>query len=292
MILVGENINMLSKSVGPILKERSKQALQDLAQSQVKASMDYLDVNIGPARKDGPELMEWAVTAIQETVAVPLSLDTTNQLAMEAGLKVHQGRAIINSISAQSGRPEWGLPLVKKYGATMVGLLWGDEGMPRDANERAALAVDLIYKANQAGISNPDIWIDPIVTPITVEIGQVKACVEFMSMLQELAPECKSIVGLSNISHGVPDHLRPVLNRTYLMMLMKYGIAAAIVDAFDGELIQIARGNRPELVALVHRVMDGERPDLNTLTEEEAKYVKTFRVLLGETLYSHSWLEI
>jgi len=164
--------------------------------------------------------------------------------------------------------------------------------MPRDANERCMLAVDLIYKANEQGISNERIWIDPIVTPISGEINQVKACFEFMSMLQEIAPGCKSIVGLSNISNGTPDNLRPYLNRTNLIMLMKYGLHAAIVDAFDTELIDIARGRRGELVSMVHKMMDGEIPDIASLNSEDLKYYKTVRVLKGESLYSHSWLEV
>jgi cobalamin-dependent methionine synthase I len=174
----------------------------------------------------------------------------------------------------------------------MIGLLWGVEGMPRDANERCALAVDIVYKANQMGIPNEDIWIDPIASPVSVEINQVKACVEFMTMLGEVCPGCKSTVGLSNISNGAPVHLRPILNRTYLIMLMRYGLYSAIVDAFDDELVKIARGQMPEIVALVYRVMDGEKPDLAKLSKKEVEYVKTVRVLTGETLYSHSWLEI
>jgi 5-methyltetrahydrofolate corrinoid/iron sulfur protein methyltransferase len=174
----------------------------------------------------------------------------------------------------------------------MIGLLWGVEGMPRDANERCMLAVDLVYKANEQGIANENIWIDPIVTPVSGEINQVKACFEFMSMLKDVAPGCKSIVGLSNISNGTPDNLRPYLNRTNLMMLMKYGLHAAIVDAFDTELIDIARGRKPNLMHLVHKMMDGEKPDSSTLNPEEVKYAKTVRVLTGESLYSHSWLDI
>ncbi|MBA7476627.1 hypothetical protein ES707_12018 [subsurface metagenome] len=174
----------------------------------------------------------------------------------------------------------------------MIGLLWGAEGMPRDANERAVLAVDIVYQGNERGIPNENIWIDPIASPVSVEINQVKSCVEFMAMLGEIAPGCKSTVGLSNVSNGTPTHLRPWLNRTYMIMLMKYGLYSAIVDAFDTDLIKIARGERPEIVDLVHRVMDGEKPDLSSLTEEEIKYVKTVRVLTGESLYSHSWLEI
>lgn len=290
MVLIGENINIMSKTIGPALKERNPKPIQELAKAEVETGVDYLDVNIGPARKAGNELMSWIVKTVQEVTDKPLSLDTTNLAAMEAGLKAHKGRALINSISL--ARMDEELPLAKKYNAYMIGLLWGKEGMPRDANERAVLAVDLIYKANQMGIPSQDIWIDPIVTPVSVEINQVKACLEFMSMLGDIAPECKSTVGLSNISNGTPANLRPYLNRTYLMMLMKYGLYSAIVDAFDSELIKIARGEKPGLVDLVHRIMDGEKPDLSSLTEEEVKYVKTVRVLTGESLYSHSWLEI
>ena len=290
MVLIGENLNIMSQTIGPALKERNPKPIQELAKAE--ADVDYIDLNIGPARKAGDELMEWVVKTVQEVTDKSLSLDTTNPVAMEAGLKVCKGKALINSISLQPDRLEQGLPLVKKYNAAMVGLLWGAEGMPRDAAERGILVADLMYKASEAGIPYEDIWIDPILTPVSVEINQVKACFEFMSMLKDIAPECKSTIGLSNISNGTPHHLRPYLNRTCMMMLMRYGLYSAIVDAFDAELISIARGERPEIVALVHRVMDGDKPDLSSLTEEEAKYVKTVRVLTGETLYSHSWLEI
>lgn len=290
MILIGENINIMSQTIGPALKGRDPKPVQELARAEVKAGIDYLDINIGPARKAGDALMEWAVKTVQEVTSKPLSLDTTNPIAMEAGLKVHKGKALINSISP--ARYEDELPMAKKYNADMIGLLWGLEGMPRDAAERGVIAVDLIYNANEKGILTENIWIDPIASPISVEINQVKACVEFMSMLSDIAPGCKSTVGLSNISNGSPAHLRPWLNRTYMMMLMKYGLYSAIVDAFDSDLIKIARGKRPELVNLVHRMMDGERPSFSSLSEEEVKYAKTVRVLLGETLYSHSWLDI
>jgi cobalamin-dependent methionine synthase I len=211
---------------------------------------------------------------------------------MEAGLKVAKNVPLMNSISLQPDRMEQGLTLAKKYNADLIGLLWGAEGMPRDANERAMHAVDFVYKANQLGIPNEKIWIDPIVSPISVEINQVKACIEFMMMLAEIAPGCRSVVGLSNISNGTPNNLRPWLNRTYLMMLMRHGLYSAIVDAFDTDLIKIARGERADIVNVVHRVMDGEKPDLTSLTEEQVKYVKSTRVLTGESLYSHSWLEI
>ncbi len=289
MILIGENINVISKTIGPALKERNPKPIQDLAKAMT--DVDYLDINVGPARKAGDELMEWAVKTVQEVTDKPLSLDTTNAAAIEAGLKVHKGRAIINSISLVRMGEE--LPLVKNYDADFIGLLWGREGMPRDEAERGIIAVELMYTASEMGITNEVIWFDPIVTPASnVDTNQVGPCLEFMKMLPDLAPGSKSAVGLSNVSNGTPTELRPYLNRTYLMMLMKYGLHSAIVDAFDSELIDIARGRKTELVDLIHRVMDGERPDLSSLGGEEVKYVKTVRVLMGESLYSHSWLEV
>ena len=292
MILVGENINVISKTIGPAMKEKMAAPIQKLAEAEAEAGIDYLDLNIGPARKGGDELMHWLVNTVQEVTDKPLSLDTTNSSATEAGLKACKGKVLINSVSLQPERLEAILPLTRKYNADVIGLLWGVEGMPRDANERCMLAVDLVYKANEMGIANENIWIDPIVTPISVDTIQVKAGLEFMSMLAEIAPGCKSIVGLSNVSNGAPAHLRPYLNRTYMAMLMKYGIYSAIVDAFDSELIRLARGEMPEIISLVHGLMDGDKPDITSMNLKETEYVKTFRVLNGETLYSDSWLEI
>ena len=291
MILIGENINITATATGPAMRERNPEPIQKMAKDEADAGVDYLDINIGPARKGGDEFMAWMVNTVQEAADKPLSLDTTNALAMEAGLKVHKGRALINSISLP--RMEEELPLVTKYGAEFIALLWGREGMPRDAAERGMIAAEMVYKANEMGISNEHIWFDPIATPAgNVDTNQVKPCLEFMSMLQDIAPGSKSTVGLSNISNGTPTHLRPYLNRTYLIILMKHGLHSAIVDAFDPELIDIAKGKKPELVKLVHRILDGEKPDPSSLSEEEVKYVKTVKVLTGESLYSHSWLEV
>ena len=292
VVCVGENINVMSKTIGPAMKERQAAPILEMAKYQEKAGIDYLDLNIGPSRKAGQEVMDWIVKLVQGAVNKPLSLDTTNPDAMEAGLTAHKGKPIINSVSLQPERLERVLPMAKNYNAHVIGLLWGKEGMPRDANERAAMAVDFIYQANTLGIPTEDIWIDPIVSPVSVEINQVLSCLEFMSMLKDIAPEAKSIVGLSNISNGTPNHLRPVLNRTYLVMLMKYGLHSAIVDAYDQELLSIAKGGMPEIVSLVHRVMDGDEPDPKKLTPKELEYLKSTKVLLGKTLYSLSWLEL
>jgi 5-methyltetrahydrofolate corrinoid/iron sulfur protein methyltransferase len=291
---IAESINIMSKTIGPAMKEKNPEPIQSMAVAEAEAGATFLDVNIGPARKGGAEMMEWLVKTIHEVVDLPLSLDSTNLEAIEAGLKVHKkgGRPLVNSVSCQADRIDPGLDMVKKYDALMVGLLWGTDGMPRDVNERAALAVDIIYKANEKGIPNEDIYIDPIATPISGEINQVLACTEFMGMLQDLGPGCKSIVGLSNVSNGAPDNLRPYLNRPYLLMLHKQGLYSAIVDAYDSELMAICKGEMPEIDALVTKVMAGESVDMSNLSEKEQQYVKTVNVLTGKSLYSDSWLDL
>ncbi|MBE9582409.1 MAG: dihydropteroate synthase [Proteobacteria bacterium] len=299
MILIGENLNIMVTSIGQAMKERNPKPIQDLAVAEAEAGVDYIDINLGPARKGGEELMEWMVTIVQEVVDLPLYLDTTNVKAIEAGLKAYknkQGKAVVNSIMCRPERMEAQIPLVTKYDAGMVALLWGPEGMPRDAAERGLLATDILQRAAEAGVAGEDIWVDPIVTPVNVQQNQLLECNQFMSELEMiaevLAPGCKSTCGLSNVSNGAPDHLRPILNQTYMMMLEKLGMKSCIVDAFDKDLHEIARGKRPENTAIVHRVLDGDEPDMGGLNKEAQGYVKTAKVILGHSLYSDSWLEL
>lgn len=299
MILIGENLNIMVTSIGQAMKEHNPKPIQDLAVAEAEAGVDYIDINLGPARKGGEELMEWMVKIVQEVVDLPLYLDTTNVKAIEAGLKVYknkQGKAVVNSIMCRPERMEAQIPLVTKYDAGMVALLWGPEGMPRDAAERGLLAADILQRAAEAGVAGEDIWVDPIVTPVNVQQNQLLECNQFMSELEMiaevLAPGCKSTCGLSNVSNGAPDHLRPILNQTYMMMLEKLGMKSCIVDAFDKDLYEFARGKRPENTAIVHRVLDGDEPDMGSLNKEAQDYVKTAKVILGHSLYSDSWLEL
>ena len=299
MILVGENLNIMVTKIGRAMKERNPKPIQELALAEAQAGVDYIDINLGPARKGGEELMEWMVDIVQEVVDLPLYLDTTNVNAIEAGLKAYknkQGKAVINSIMCRPERMEAQIPVAAKYDAGMVALLWGPEGMPRDAAERGILATEILQKAVEAGVAGEDIWVDPIITPVNVQQNQLVECNQFMSELdmiaEVLAPGCKSTCGVSNVSNGAPEHLRPILNQTYMIMLEKFGMKSCIVDAFDRDLHEIARGRRPEIVALVHQVVDGDDPDTENLSQEGRAYVKTAKVLLGHSLYSDSWLEL
>ncbi|MGD8368732.1 MAG: dihydropteroate synthase [Desulfobacterales bacterium] len=293
MILVGESLNVISTKIGRAFKERDPKPIQEEALFQKEKGMDYIDINLGPAKKDGHELMPWVVETVQEVVPdIPLWLDTSNIDAIAAGLKVCKNPPVINSIMARPERYEKMIPLAAEHNADFVALMWGPEGLPRDENERAALAVELLYAANEAGIPNEKIWVDGIVTPVNIQQPQLMSLMEFQGMLQDIAPGAKSTCGLSNISNGPPSHLRPILNQTYMVMLQKYGMYSVIADPLDEQLAAIAKGKRQDIVDLIYGMLDGEEPDMGSLSKEMQDYAKTVNVILGKTLYSDSWLEI
>jgi 5-methyltetrahydrofolate corrinoid/iron sulfur protein methyltransferase len=296
MFLIGESLNVISKKIGTAFRERDPKPIQEEALFQKKKGMDYIDINLGPAKKDGHELMPWVVQTVQEVVPdVPLALDTSNIDAIEAALKVYKETPrppLVNSIMVRPERYERMVPMVAEHNADFIALMWGPEGLPRDENERAALCVELLYFANEAGIPNGKIWVDGIVTPVNIQQPQLMSLMAFQAMLPEIAPEAKSTCGLSNISNGPPDHLRPILNQTYMVMLQKHGMYSVIADPLDDTLIDIAKGKRQDIVDLIYGMLDGNQPDMNSLSEEMRNYAKTVNVILGNTLYSDSWLEI
>lgn len=289
MILIGENIQILSKVVSAALKDRDEKPLQDLAVRQAKAGADYIDLNVGPARKD-PDVMKWLAGVVGEAVNKPLSLDTTNPVAMEAGLSVCKIPPLINSASGKQESKEKMLPLAAKYNCDVVLSVLIDAGIPTDSSSRAEAIMESVAYANEIGIPNERIWVDPIMMPISVDQPQVVELFEFMKILQDICPGAKSTLGLSNLSNGAPEHLRGVLNRICLVMLERYNCFSAIVDSFDEELVKLAKGQLPDIQNLVYRAMD-EEIDISSLPKKEADIVKTVNVLMGRTLYSHSWLE-
>ena len=294
MLLIGENLNVINTIIGRAFKEKDPGPIAEEAKRQKEKGMDWIDINLGPARKGGPELMEFVVKTVQEEIgdSIPLCLDTSNIEAMEAGLAVHKGKAIINSIMCRAERYEPMIPLAVKYQASMIALMWGPDGLPRDENERGALAAELIYTANEAGIPNEDIFVDGLVTPVNIQQPQLICLMAFQEMLQDMFPGVKSTCGLSNISNGPPEDLRSILNTTYMVMLERKGMYSCIADAYDDALIAVARGERSDIIELVHKIMDEEEVDIGSLSKELQGYAKTAKVILGYSLYSDSWLEL
>ncbi len=293
MLLIGESLNVISIKIGRAFKARDPKPIQEEALFQKEKGMDYIDINLGPAKKDGNELMPWIVETVQEVVDdVPLVLDTSNIDAIEAALKVCKMPPLVNSIMVRPERYERMVPLVAEHNAHFIALMWGPDGLPRDENERAALCVELLYFANEAGIPNENIWVDGIVTPLNIQQPQLMSLMAFQGMVEDIAPGTKSTCGLSNISNGPPEHLRPILNQTFMVMLQKHDMYSVIADPLDEKLADIARGNRQDIVDLIYSIMDGNTPDMDSLSKEIRDYAKTVNVILGNTLYSDSWLDI
>ncbi len=291
---IAESINIMGTRSGTAMKSQEPCPIQEMAREETEVGAAYIDLNIGPARKDGTDLMPWVVETVEAAVDTPLCLDTTNTDAMIAGFKAVQNKeaAIMDSISAQPERMKALIPVVAETGCNVIALLWGPDGMPRDSNEWASMAVDLLTALNGAGVPSEKILFDPIGTPMTLGADQIASGLEFMMMLPDIAPGAGSTVGLSNVSNGVAEHLRKYLDRTYLIMLMKYGLTTAIVNSYDAELMAICRGERPDLVELVHGMMDGDYPDPDTLEGAAPEHYKTYRCLSGEAIFSESWLEL
>ena len=294
MVIIGENIHVIAQAVSTAIRERNPSVIQDLAKAQAEAGADYIDLNVGPMKKDTEETMQWLVNAVQEATDLPLSIDTLNPVATEAGLKACRRGPLLNSASGKTVSKEQMLPLAQKYNGDVVISVMTDKGMPPDVESKIESIMDTVAHANELGIPNEDIWVDPILLPIsTAGEGQRFTVVnlEFIKILEDVLPGIKSTVGLSNTSNGVPEHLRPHLNRTYLVMLERNGLYSAIADPLDKELMRLTRGRMPDIVELIHKAMDGEDIDLSRLSQKEVEYVKTAKVLMGETLYSDAWLE-
>ena len=141
---------------------------------------------------------------------------------------------------------------------------------------------------NEAGIPNEDIFVDGIVTPVNIQQPQLMSLLAFQEMLPDIAPGCKSVNGLSNCSNGAAN--RPILNQTFMVMLERKGMYSSIADHEEKTLMAIARGKRPDIVEVIHQVMDGTDPSPDS--KELIDFVKTAKILLGHTLYSDSWLEL
>ena len=294
MVIIGENIHVIAKAVSVAIRERDAKVIRDLAKAQTEAGADYVDLNVGPMKKDTEETMRWLVTTVQEATDLPLSIDTMNPVAMEAGLKNCRKRPLLNSASGKTDSKQNMLPLAKKYNCDVVVSVMTDKGMPPDVDSKIESIMDTVTYANELGIPNEDIWVDPIILPVsTAGEGQRFAVtnLEFMKILEDVLPGVKSTVGLSNVSNGVPETLRPLLNRTYVVMLGRNGLRSAIADPLDKELMSLVKGEMPKITGLIHKAMDKEDIDLSALSQKEVGYVKTARVLMGETLYSDAWLE-
>ncbi len=240
MIVISERINGLFKSVSKAIDSKDTQFLQNLAREQVAAGADVLDINTGPGVDDPPGIMKWMVETVQDAVDVQLSIDTPNVQVMEAGITAAKDKVIINSTTAEVAKMDALFPLAQKHDSEIICLTLDEKGIPNDANNRAELAMVMVAKAMEFGISTDRLYLDPLVLPVGAAQDQGMKVLEALGMFKAIAdPVPKTVVGLSNVSNNTKE--RPLLNRTYLVMLLAYGLDAAIMDPGDQDLMYAAK---------------------------------------------------
>jgi 5-methyltetrahydrofolate corrinoid/iron sulfur protein methyltransferase len=304
MLIIGENIHIISPHVKEAIAARDTAAVQALAKEQVAGGAAFVDLNIGPQKKEGVEIMRWLVPAIQDAVDVPLSLDTTNQEALDVGLSLLKQKGMVNSASAEPERLEKMPPLAAKHGARLIALTMGKSGIPLTAEERVSLAIDtLIPRATEVGIPMEDLYLDPLLMTVSGCQEYCPPAIEAVRYIKQgMDPAPMTTCGLSNVSNRVPAEMRSLLNRVYAVMLMAVGMDTAIADALDQELVNTiciidqrddSTGAGALLLTLHDRVAameELEPSDVDMSDPEQAAIWKTVQVLMNKIIYTDAYL--
>jgi 5-methyltetrahydrofolate--homocysteine methyltransferase len=226
-VLIGERINPTGKKkLTAALLTGDLDLVRQMAISQAKAGADILDVNVGASGVDEVELLPKAVQAVTEIADVPLCIDSDNAEALAAALRVYQGKPIINSVNGQQGRLDAVLPLVKDYGAAVIGLTMDDDGIPQDADRRVAIAARIMERAAKMGIPSEDIIIDCLALTVGADAS---AATVTLDAVQRVHDEfgVNQTLGASNVSYGLPD--RDVINWAFLSLVIRAGVTCPMV---------------------------------------------------------------
>jgi 5-methyltetrahydrofolate--homocysteine methyltransferase len=227
-VLIGERINPTGKKkLAEALKAGDLEIVGTEALAQVQAGADVLDVNVGAFGVDEATLLPRAVRAVMDTVDVPLCLDSSNPDALEAALKVYRGKPLVNSVTGEERSLERILPLIKEYGAAVIGLVQDDEGIPKDAERRVQIAHKIAERVEATGIPREDLVIDCLAFAVGAEPSSGVAVIEAIRRIRaDLG--VNMTMGASNVSFGLPD--REVLNNAFVVMAVAAGATCLIVD--------------------------------------------------------------
>ena len=240
MEIIGERINGMFKDIKQAIIAKDKGPVQEWAIKQAENGATWLDINAGASAEDQMAAMKWLIETVQEVVDTPLALVSTNYDIIEEGLKLCKRSALINSCHADRYKIERVFPMAVKYNAKVIGLAMTEEsGIPKNAENRIVLAMELVAAADEFGLPLEDIYIDPLILPVNVAQDHGVEAMETIRQVKLLSdPAPKTVVGLSNVSQRCTN--RKLINRTMLVMLMACGLDAAIADANDEELMEAA----------------------------------------------------
>lgn len=241
-VILGEGVKVIGERINPTGKKKFKEALRnnDLdyilneAISQKKAGADILDVNVGLPEIDELSMMVKAVKSIQSVVTLPLQIDSAMPEVIEAAVRVYNGKPIINSVNGKEEIMEQVFPIVKKYGACVIGLTLDENGIPGSAEERFKVAEKIVNKASEYGIPRENILIDCLVLTASAQQKEVMETLRAVRMVKEKLG-VKTLLGVSNVSFGLPN--RGILNRTYLAMALAFGLDAPIINPLSQEIM-------------------------------------------------------
>jgi 5-methyltetrahydrofolate corrinoid/iron sulfur protein methyltransferase len=306
MIAIGECIHIISKDVKTAVENRDKSFIQNLAKKQADKGANYIDLNIGPQKKAGHEVMPWMVQAIQEVVELPLSLDTSNAAAIEAGLKVCKKKALINSTDATEERMGAMMPLAAKYNVDIIALTLAKGGIPTTADARVELATERTFvAAAKYGVPIENIWLDPLVLTVNGNQDQAQQTINAVRFFKQLAdPPPKTTCGLSNVSNQCPPELRHLLNRVFLVMMAGAGLDSAILDPLDHETMEAIRildkrdSSTPKgrlYLGIYDAYAAMEQFDTSGVDMSDpalSDIAKTVNILQNKTLYAHGYLRL
>ena len=234
MKIIGEKINGTRQRVAEAIAGRDKAFIQELARKQAVAGADWLDVNAGTRQSKEPEDLIWRVETVQSEVEIPLCLDSPNPAALTAAIEVVEQTPMINSISGEPWRLEGILPLVAEHQCPVIALAMDDGGIPETCDGRMDVVHKVMQASRNSGVSDEDIYIDPLVMTLATNTESAQITLETMRLIRQEYPDVHMSMGLSNISFGMPA--RANINRTFLILAMAAGLDSAIVDPMDGEL--------------------------------------------------------
>ncbi len=234
MIIIGEKINGTRKSVANAIRERDSEFIQELAKEQTDGGAAYLDVNAGTAPEREPDDMVWLVKTVEAVCDLPLCLDSTNPVALKAGLNVVTRPPMINSVSGEQTRITGVLPLALANKTDLILLALDDKGIPESVEGRMAIIRKLVGLAVDGGLQHGQLHIDPLVTAISTGVGNAMLTFDTIRAIKAEFPEAHVTGGASNISFGMP--LRPLINRYFIAMAIQSGMDCAIVNPNDREL--------------------------------------------------------
>ena len=228
-VLIGERINPSGKKkLAEALKAGDLQVVSKEAVAQVQARADIIDVNVATFGVDETTMLPRAVQAVMDTVNVPLCLDSTKPEALEAALKVYKGKALINSVTGEEHSMAKILPLVKEYGAAVIGLIQDDDGIPSNPDQRVAIASKIIERAEAMGIPRQDVIIDCLALAVGANTSSGAVAIETARRVKdELGVNLT--LGASNVSFGLPG--RDLLNSAFVAIMIAAGVTCLIVDA-------------------------------------------------------------